>query len=137
MASKANPGLPPSSLASFLKANSSLEGAVLAEYDSSYTNAAFATPHDDLAGIMYEGIAAVAELLAHTLFNLSSVSETKLEVTLANLETDASSSLEATLQSEQRYKLRCKSTKALFTAKLQKIPQGIRTVLTSSQGLAW
>lgn len=69
LANPTNPGLPPSSVASFLKANGSLSVALLAEFDSSYTNEAFAAPHDDLAGINYEGIAAVAQLLAQNLFD--------------------------------------------------------------------
>ena len=87
LASKANPGLPPSSVASFLKANSSLDVALLAEYDSSYTNTAFATPHDSLTGIKYEGIAAVAELLAQILLDQASALGAKLEVALALFET--------------------------------------------------
>ncbi len=80
MASRSNPGLPPSSIASFLEANESLDIALLAEFDDTYTNAAYGTPHDDLRGINFEGIATISELLAQILHDLASASKSKLEV---------------------------------------------------------
>lgn len=80
IASKSNPELPPSSLPSFLGANVILSGGILAEFDDSYTNAAYATPHDNLGGINYKGIAAIAELLAQALHNLASSNQRSFEV---------------------------------------------------------
>ena len=73
-ANSANPGLPPSSLASFLQAKASLIGGLIAEFDSQYTNPFFANPNDTLEGVDYGGIAAVAMLLAQTLHSLASSS---------------------------------------------------------------
>ena len=51
--------------------NGSLQGGLLAEYDEHYTNPAFATPHDTLAGIDFEGVALTAKLVAQTLLLLA------------------------------------------------------------------
>lgn len=82
-----NVGLPPSSLQSFLRVNSSLQGGLLAEFDAAYINPAFATPHDSLEGIEHPGIASAAELLAQTLHSLASSSGEALQVSLAVLAT--------------------------------------------------
>lgn len=81
-ASESIPGLPPSSLKALLRTNSSWKGGILAEYDTQYTNKYYATPHDSLAGINYEGIAAVAQILAVSLHSLADSSGSSLQVIL-------------------------------------------------------
>ena len=70
-ASSSNPGIPPSSLMSFLRANSSIAGAVLAEFDSAYSNPAYATEADVGGQISSGSIAAAATLTAQTLYRLA------------------------------------------------------------------
>lgn len=63
------PGIPPSSLSSFLRANSSISGVVLTEFDEKYSNQFYATAGDTLEGINHEGIGAVAKLIADFLMS--------------------------------------------------------------------
>lgn len=81
-ASETQAGLPPSSLSSFLRAKTGIQGGLLAEFDTQYTNPAFATPHDTLDGINSVGIASVAKLVAQALHSLASGSEATLEAGL-------------------------------------------------------
>ena len=79
-ASGANPGIPPSSLSSFLRANASIAGAVLAEFDSYFINPGYATASDTLEGINEVGIAAAAAVLARTITKLSYGDAAELKV---------------------------------------------------------
>lgn len=46
-ASATNPGLPPSSLMSFLRVNASIQGMMLTDFDSQYINPYFQSEYDD------------------------------------------------------------------------------------------
>ncbi|KAK9804658.1 hypothetical protein WJX73_005957 [Symbiochloris irregularis] len=70
-ASASNPGIPPSSLMAWLKANSSIAGAYIAEYDSAYTNAEVDTPQDTADKLWVEGIARTATIVARALAQLA------------------------------------------------------------------
>ena len=70
-ASSSNPGIPPSSLMSFLRANSSIAGAVLTEFDSAYGNPFYATESDVGGNINSGSIAAAATLTAQILYRLA------------------------------------------------------------------
>ena len=67
LADSQNPGLPPSSTASFLRVNHSISGIVFQEFDSHYTNPYYATSDDGLDGLNVPGMVAVASLLAEVL----------------------------------------------------------------------
>ena len=67
LADSQNPGLPPSSTASFLRVNRSISGIVFQEFDSHYTNPYYATSNDGLDGLNVPGMVAVASLLAEFL----------------------------------------------------------------------
>ena len=56
---------------SFLRANSSIAGAVLAEFDSAYSNPAYGTESDVGGQISSDSIAAAATLTAQTLYRLA------------------------------------------------------------------
>ena len=55
----------------WLRANQSIAGAVLAEYDSAFTNSNFDTPQDDAASLSAAGIAGAAIVLAQALGRLA------------------------------------------------------------------
>ena len=67
LADSQNPGLPPSSTASFLRVNRSISGVVFQEFDRHYTNPYHATSNDGLDGLNVPGMVAVASLLAEFL----------------------------------------------------------------------
>lgn len=70
-ASRSNPGIPPSSLMAWLKANSSIAGAYVTEYDSAFTNADVDTPRDTADKLWVEGIARTAGIVAKALAQLA------------------------------------------------------------------
>lgn len=70
-ASASNPGLPPSSLYSFLRVKPAIQGVVLAEYDSAFLNPYFASEFDNLTQINTTAITAAALVLARTLYSLA------------------------------------------------------------------
>ncbi|KAL5721918.1 hypothetical protein ACHQM5_005503 [Ranunculus cassubicifolius] len=71
-ASKSNPGLPPSSLMSFLHKNSSISGFVLEDFDTSFTNKFYHSHLDDLSNVNSSAIVTAASLIARTLYTLAS-----------------------------------------------------------------
>ena len=66
-----NPGIPPSSLMAWLRANASIAGAVLTEFDSAFSNVDFDTPHDDAEAIQEPGIVEAAIAVAQALASLA------------------------------------------------------------------
>ncbi|GIL91104.1 hypothetical protein Vretimale_9556 [Volvox reticuliferus] len=69
-ASTANPGLPPSSLASFLRVKSSISGLVLTDFDSAFKGPYYQSDHDDGLNTfqhMVEAITDAALMLARML----------------------------------------------------------------------
>ncbi|KAJ8551714.1 hypothetical protein K7X08_021729 [Anisodus acutangulus] len=72
-ASKSNPGLPPSSLMSFLKKNAEISGVVLEDFDVAFTNKFYHSHLDDLsANINSSAIVAAASVVARSLYILAS-----------------------------------------------------------------
>ncbi|KAF5191239.1 Nicastrin [Thalictrum thalictroides] len=71
-ASKSNPGIPPSSLMTFLRKNSSLSGLVLEDFDTAFTNEFYNSHLDDLSNINSSAIARAASLVSRTLYILAS-----------------------------------------------------------------
>lgn len=72
MASKSNPGIPPSSLMSFLRKNSSVSGLVLEDFDTSFRNKFYHSHWDDISNINSSAVATAASLVARTLYILGS-----------------------------------------------------------------
>ncbi len=66
-AAASNPGIPPSSLSSFLRVKPSLPGVVLAEHQGPYTNPYFQSRFDTVDNIQPASLAAAAVVLARTL----------------------------------------------------------------------
>ncbi|KAI4321244.1 hypothetical protein MLD38_034649 [Melastoma candidum] len=86
-ASASNPGIPPSSLMSFLKKNPATSGIVLEDFDSTFSNK-FYHSHLD-ANINASSITAAASLVARTLFilatNTSNLSNSAVSTISANI----------------------------------------------------
>ncbi|KAK9823947.1 hypothetical protein WJX72_006597 [[Myrmecia] bisecta] len=70
-AASTNPGIPPSSLMSFLRVNASISGAVLAEFDSAFTNAHFEGHDDDESNLNAASVATAAMVAARALHTLA------------------------------------------------------------------
>lgn len=71
-ADASNPGVPPSSLMSFIRKNSSISGVVLEEFDTSFTNKLYHSHLDNPSNINPSSIAAAAALVARALYVLAS-----------------------------------------------------------------
>ncbi|KAJ6791400.1 nicastrin [Iris pallida] len=70
-ADASNPGVPPSSLMSFIRKNSSISGVVLEDFDTSFTNRLYHSHMDDLSNINSSSVAAAAALVARALYVLA------------------------------------------------------------------
>jgi len=71
IASSTAPGIPPSSLMSFLKSKPSIAGIVLADHNAQYTNKYYHSRFDDFSNVDPVNLATTATLLARTAFNLA------------------------------------------------------------------
>lgn len=71
-ADASNPGIPPSSLMSFLRKNSSVSGIVLEEFDTSFANKFYHSHLDNPSNINSSSVAAAAILVARALYVLAS-----------------------------------------------------------------
>lgn len=71
-ANSSNPGIPPSSLMSFLRKNSSTSGIVLEDFDATFANQFYHSHLDDLSNVNSSAIVAAASLVARTLYILAS-----------------------------------------------------------------
>lgn len=70
-ASGSNPGVPPSSLFSFLRAKPSLAGAVLADFDTAYVNRYADSRFDNGSNVDAGSVAAAAGVAAQALHQLA------------------------------------------------------------------
>lgn len=77
-----NPGIPPSSLMSFLRLNSSLQGVVLTEFDQSFTNPYYGSRFDNGSTLNVDGIAGAAAVLGAALHRLAGGDPAALKVNL-------------------------------------------------------
>uniref|UniRef100_A0A0E0K513 Nicastrin n=1 Tax=Oryza punctata TaxID=4537 RepID=A0A0E0K513_ORYPU len=71
-AASSNPGVPPSSLMSFIGKNTSTSGLVLEDFDSQFSNRFYHSTLDGPANINSSSIAAAAALIARSLYILAS-----------------------------------------------------------------
>jgi hypothetical protein len=78
-ASASNPGIPPSSLMSFLRVKPSIQGVVLTEFDSAFRNPFYASRFDN-GSSADAGIAATAAVLAAALHRLAGGDPQQLQV---------------------------------------------------------
>ncbi|KAJ3699369.1 hypothetical protein LUZ61_003074 [Rhynchospora tenuis] len=67
-ASRMNPGIPPSSLMTFLRKNTSASGVVLGDFDSAFSNKFYHSHLDDASNIKSSSVAAAAILVARALY---------------------------------------------------------------------
>lgn len=77
-----NPGVPPSSLMSFLRKNSSISGVVLEDFDTSFVNKFYHSHLDNPSNINTSSIAAAAVLVARALYVIAS--DTPLNLIVLN-----------------------------------------------------
>ncbi|KAK9741989.1 hypothetical protein RND81_03G141700 [Saponaria officinalis] len=70
-----NPGIPPSSMMSFLKKNPQISGTVLEDFDAMFSNEFYHSHIDDISNINSTSIVAAASLVARALYILASDTE--------------------------------------------------------------
>ncbi|RDX88311.1 Nicastrin, partial [Mucuna pruriens] len=71
-ANASNPGLPPSSLMTFLEKNPAISGVFLKDFDSVFVNKFYHSHLDDLSNVNSSAVVAAASLIARTLYILTS-----------------------------------------------------------------
>ncbi|XP_074286610.1 nicastrin [Silene latifolia] len=72
IANHLNPGIPPSSMMSFLKKNPQISGTVLEDFDTVFSNEFYHSHLDDFTNINSTSIVAAASLVARALYILAS-----------------------------------------------------------------
>lgn len=77
MARNSNPGIPPSSLMTFLRKNAQISGVVLEDFDSAFTNKFYHSHLDGLSNINATAVVAASSLVARTLYILANIMNTK------------------------------------------------------------
>ncbi|KAK2440419.1 hypothetical protein P8452_19522 [Trifolium repens] len=82
-ASASNPGIPPSSLMTFLNKIPGISGVVLEDFDSSFVNKFYHSHLDDLSNVDSSAVVAAASLVARTLYILASGTNDVQNSTLA------------------------------------------------------
>ncbi|CAN1122995.1 At3g52640/At3g52650 [Linum perenne] len=90
LASTSNPGIPPSSLMSFLKKNSSTSGFVLEDFDAAFSNSFYHSHLDDNSNINSSSIVAAASLVARTLYILANENKNIRNSVLNSISVNAS-----------------------------------------------
>ncbi|KAK1286999.1 Nicastrin [Acorus calamus] len=85
-----NPGVPPSSLMSFVRKNSSTSGIVLEEFDSAFTNNFYHSNLDDISNINSSTIVAAASLVARSLYILATENSKLSNQTLKSINVNES-----------------------------------------------
>ncbi|XP_062222083.1 nicastrin [Phragmites australis] len=89
-AASSNPGVPPSSLMSFIRKNTSTSGVVLEDFDSHFSNRFYHSYLDSPANINSSSIAAAAALVARSLYILASADSPVNLMTLNNIRVNVS-----------------------------------------------
>ncbi|KAL2333210.1 hypothetical protein Fmac_014423 [Flemingia macrophylla] len=89
-ASASNPGIPPSSLMTFLEKNPAISGVVLEDFDSVFVNKFYHSHLDDLSNVNSSAVVAAASLVARTLYVLASETEDVPDSTLASINVNVS-----------------------------------------------
>eukprot|EP00877_Chromochloris_zofingiensis_P006849 jgi/Chrzof1/2417/Cz11g14180.t1 len=85
-ASASNPGIPPSSLMSFLRVNASIQGVILNEFDQAYTNPYYGSRFDNGSQINPKAILGSAALLTAALHTLAGGQAADLKVNITQLQ---------------------------------------------------
>ncbi|CAL4885266.1 unnamed protein product [Urochloa decumbens] len=89
-AASSNPGVPPSSLMSFIRKNMSTSGVVLEDFDSHFSNRFYHSHLDNPANINSSSIAAAAALAARSLYILASADSVVDLMTLNTIKVNVS-----------------------------------------------
>ncbi|XP_047313488.1 nicastrin [Impatiens glandulifera] len=89
-ASATNPGIPPSSLMTFLRKNPQTSGIILEDFDSSFTNKYYHSHLDDHSNVDSSAIVAAASLVARTLYILASGETTPSLSTIKGISVNSS-----------------------------------------------
>ncbi|PAN08097.1 hypothetical protein PAHAL_1G387100 [Panicum hallii] len=89
-AASSNPGVPPSSLMSFVRKNMSTSGVVLEDFDSHFSNRFYHSYLDNPANINSSSIAAAAALVARSLYILASADSVVDLMTLNTIKVNVS-----------------------------------------------
>ncbi|OEL17070.1 Nicastrin [Dichanthelium oligosanthes] len=89
-AASSNPGVPPSSLMSFIRKNMSTSGVVLEDFDSHFSNRFYHSYLDNPANINSSSIAAAAALAARSLYILASADSVVDLMTLNTIKVNVS-----------------------------------------------
>ncbi|XP_027337970.1 nicastrin [Abrus precatorius] len=89
-ASASNPGIPPSSLMTFLEKNPAISGIVLEDFDSVFVNKFYHSHLDDISNVNSSAIVAAASLIARTIYLLASEIKDVQDSTLAAINVNAS-----------------------------------------------
>lgn len=89
-ASVSNPGIPPSSLMTFLNKNPGISGVVLEDFDSVFVNKFYHSHLDDLSNLNSSAVVAAASLIARSLYILGSETNDIQDSTLAAINVNAS-----------------------------------------------
>jgi hypothetical protein len=100
-ASSSNPGIPPSSLMSFLRVNASIAGLVLTEFDSSIQDPLYASRFDRGGRVNATAIAGVAAAVAAGLLRVAGGDPAGLKVSEAPAHVPAPCILGATQRKKQ------------------------------------
>ncbi|XP_065848730.1 nicastrin isoform X2 [Euphorbia lathyris] len=90
MASTSNPGIPPSSLMSFLRKNSSTPGVILEDFDAAFNNKFYHSHLDDMSNVNSSAIVVVASIVARSLYILASGSKSLSDSDLSAINVNAS-----------------------------------------------
>ncbi|XP_060966480.1 nicastrin isoform X2 [Cannabis sativa] len=89
-AAASNPGIPPSSLMSFLNKNPITSGVVLEDFDTIFSNKFYHSHLDDSSNLNSSSIVAAASLLARTLYVLTSDTKDDSKSALASVNVNVS-----------------------------------------------
>ncbi|XP_039791374.1 nicastrin-like isoform X3 [Panicum virgatum] len=89
-AASSNPGVPPSSLMSFIRKNMSTSGVVLEDFDSHFSNRFYHSYLDNPANVNSSSIAAAAALVARSLYILASADSVVDLMTLNTIKVNVS-----------------------------------------------
>lgn len=99
-ATASNPGIPPSSLMSFLRVKPSIRGVVLTEFDSAFINPFYASRFDNDSSADAGSIAATAAVLAAALHRLAGGDPQQLQVNTTDIHSTVSDYLSCIVASD-------------------------------------
>lgn len=89
-ASGSNPGVPPSSLMTFLRKNTLASGVLLEDFDTAFSNKFYHSHLDDISNINSSSVVAAASLVARTLYILANDNKNLTTSALSEINVNAS-----------------------------------------------